>query len=404
MRDTDLFQLALGLVPPWMVKACNFDAAKKRLDIEIDFARGGRFPCPQCATPDCPVHDTAMQTWRHLDFFQHQAFLHSRTPRITCPDCGVKQITVPWARPGSGFTLLFEALAMALMTAMPVATAARLIGEHDTKMWRVLHHWVEKARERADYAGVRRVAIDETAAKRGHNYVSLFVDIDRRRVLFVADGRDAGTVAAFADDLEAHKGDASRIKEVCIDMSPAFIKGVADNLTEAEVTFDKFHAVKLVNDAVDKVRRDEAKSRPELKRSRYLWLKNERNLSADQSAQLGSLARTNLKTARAYHLRLAFQDIYRERSREWAAFFLDRWYSWARRSRLEPMKQVALTIDRHRDGILRWFDSRIANGLIEGINSLVQAAKAKARGYRSTRTLKAITYLVAGKLDLKLPT
>ena len=404
MRDTDLFQLALGLVPPWMVKACNFDAAKKRLDIEIDFARGGHFPCPQCATPDCPVHDTSMQTWRHLDFFQHQAFLHSRTPRITCPDCGVKQITVPWARPGSGFTLLFEALAMALMTAMPVATAARLIGEHDTKMWRVLHHWVEKARERADYADVRRVAIDETAAKRGHNYVSLFVDIDHRRVLFVADGRDAGTVAAFADDLEAHKGDASRIKEVCIDMSPAFIKGVADNLTEAEVTFDKFHAVKLVNDAVDKVRRDEAKSRPELKRSRYLWLKNERNLSADQSAQLGSLARTNLKTARAYHLRLAFQDIYQERSREWAALFLDRWYSWARRSRLEPMKQVALTINRHRDGILRWFDSKIANGLIEGINSLVQAAKAKARGYRSTRTLKAITYLIAGKLELKLPT
>ena len=404
MRDTDLFQLALGLVPPWMVKACTFDAAKKRLDIEIDFARGGRFPCPQCATADCPVHDTAMQTWRHLDFFQHQAFLHSRTPRIACPDCGVKQITVPWARPGSGFTLLFEALAMALMTAMPVATAARLIGEHDTKMWRVLHHWVEKARERADYTDVRRVAIDETAAKRGHNYVSLFVDIDRRRVLFVADGRDAGTVAAFADDLEAHKGDASRIKEVCIDMSPAFIKGVADNLTEAEVTFDKFHAIKLVNDAVDNVRRAEAKNRPELKRSRYLWLKNERNLSAVQSAQLGSLAQMNLKTARAYHLRLAFQEMYQERSREWAAIFLDRWYSWARRSRLEPMKQVALTIERHREGILRWFDSKIANGLIEGINSLVQAAKAKARGYRTTRTLKAITYLIAGKLDLKLPT
>jgi transposase len=404
MRDVDLFQLALGLVPPWMVKAAKFDADKRRLDIEIDFARGGRFPCPQCAKAGCPVHDTSMQEWRHLDFFQHQAFLHARTPRITCPDCGVKQIAVPWARPNSGFTLLFEALAMALMQAMPVAAASRLMDEHDSKMWRVLHHWVDEARARADYADVIRVAIDETAAKRGHDYVSLFVDIDARRVLFVADGRDAGTVAEFADDLEAHNGDASRIKEVCIDMSAAFIKGVADNLTEAEVTFDKFHAVKLVNDAVDKVRRAEAKSRPELKRSRYLWLKNERNLSTEQSAQLGALARTNLKTARAYHLRLAFQDIYKEQSREWAEIFLDRWYSWARRCRLEPMKQLAATIQRHRSGILRWFDSRIANGLIEGINSLVQAAKAKARGYRSTRTLKAITYLIAGKLDLKLPT
>ena len=126
MRDTDLLQLALGLVPPWMVKAANFDAQARRLDIEIDFAKGGRFPCPHCREADCPVHDTAMQTWRHLDFFQHQAFLHARTPRITCPDCGVKQIAVPWARAGSGFTLLFEALAMTLMTAMPVAAAARL--------------------------------------------------------------------------------------------------------------------------------------------------------------------------------------------------------------------------------------------------------------------------------------
>ena len=355
MRDTDLMQLALGLIPPWMVKACAFDADKRRLDIEIDFARGGRFPCPQCGTADCPVHDTAMQEWRHLDFFQHQAFLHARTPRVACPDCGVKQIAVPWARAGSGFTLLFEALVMTLVTAMPVRAAARLVKEHDTRLWRIVHHWVEAARARADLATVKRVAIDETAARRGHDYVTLFVDIDQRRVLFVADGRDANTVAAFADDLEAHNGDASHIKEVCIDMSGPFIKGVGHNLTEAEITFDKFHAVKLVNDAVDKVRRAESKDPRELKRSRYLWLKNERHLSVEQSASLDALSRMHLKTARAY-------------------------------------------------GILRWFNSKIANGLIEGINSLVQAAKAKARGYRSTRTIKAITYLIAGKLDLRLPT
>jgi transposase len=404
MRDTDLFQLALGLVPPWMVKDCRFDAVKKRLDIEIDFAKGGHFDCPTCDKADCPVHDTSMQEWRHLDFFQHQAFLHARVPRIKCNDCGVKKINVPWARPGSGFTLLFEALTMTLVTAMPVLAAARLIGEHDTRLWRIIHHYVEQALKRADFSKVMRIAVDETASKRGHNYITVFVDIDERRVLYVTDGKDAKTIEAFADDLEAHGGDASRIKEVCIDMSAAFIKGVTENLTEAQITFDKFHAVKLVNDAVDKVRRAEVKERPELRRSRYLWLKNERNLSADQSAQLGSLSAMNLKTARAYNLRLAFQDIYCEPSRAWAELFLDRWYSWARRCRLEPMKQVALTIEKHRDGILRWLDSRIANGLIESINSLIQAAKAKARGYRSTRNLKAITYLIAGKLDLRLPT
>ena len=404
MRDTDLFQLALGLVPPWLVKAANFDAEKKRLDIEIDFFRGGRFPCPHCATADCPVHDTAMQQWRHLDFFQHQAFLHARTPRITCPDCGVKQIAVPWARAGSGFTLLFEALAMTLVTHMPVAAAARLMGEHDTRLWRVVFHYVEEALKRMDLASLRRVCIDETAAKRGQDYITLFVDIDMRKVVYIADGHEAKTVAEFADHVDAHNSDASRIKEVCVDMSAAFIKGVTENLTEAEITFDKFHVMKLIGDAVDKVRRAESKTRPELKRSRYLWLRNESNLSAEQSAHLGSLAKTNLKTARAYHLRLTFQDIYKERSREWAGVFLDKWYSWARRSRLEPMKQVAATIDRHRAGILAWFDSGIANGLIEGINSLVQAAKAKARGYRNSKTLKAVTYLIAGKLDLRLPT
>ena len=404
MRDTDLLQLALGLVPPWMVKVANFDAEARRLDIEIDFSRGGRFPCPHCAKADCPVHDTQMQAWRHLDFFQHQAFLHARTPRITCPDCGVKQIAVPWARPGSGFTLLFEALAMTLMTAMPVAAAARLMGEHDTRMWRVLHYWVEKARSRADYGDVKRVCIDETAAKRGHDYVSLFVDIDQRRVLFVTEGRGADTVETFADDLEAHDGDASNIQQVCIDMSAAFIKGVTDNLPSAEITFDKFHAVKLVNDAVDKVRRAESKSRPELKRSRYLWLRNEPALSAESRSTLAALTRLNLKTARAWRIRLAFQEIYAQPSRPWGELFLDHWYQWAIRSRLDPIKDAARTIQRHRQGILAWFDSRIANGLIEGINSLVQAAKAKARGYRSTRTLKAITYLIAGKLDLRLPT
>ena len=149
-------------------------------------------------------------------------------------------------------------------------------------------------------------------------FATTFVDIDRRSVVYIADGREADTVRQFADHVDAHNSDASRIKEVCIDMSGAFIKGVTENLTEAEITFDKFHVMQLIGRAVDEVRRDEVKSRPELKRSRYLWLKNENNLTAEQSAQLGSLSQSNLKTARAYHLRLTFQDIYKEGSRDWA--------------------------------------------------------------------------------------
>jgi transposase len=316
----------------------------------------------------------------------------------------VRLVNVPWARPGSGFTLLFEAFVMALVKDMPVAAAARLVGEYDTRLWRVVQHYVETAVARMDLSDLRRVAIDETAAKRGQDYISLFVDMDARKVVFVTEGNDAETVARFADHVDDHNSDASRIKEVCSDMSGAYIKGVTENLTEAEITFDKFHAVKLVNDAVDQVRRAESKDRPQLKYSRYLWLMNESRLSVEQSLSLEALCSMNLKTARAYRIRLAFQDIYNCPSRDWGELVLNRWYSWAIRSRLEPIKKVARTVKRHRDGILRWFDSKIANGLIEAINSLVQAAKAKARGYRSLRNLIAITYLIAGKIDLKLAT
>ena len=404
MRDIDLFQLALSLLPPWMVADAKFDAEKKRLDIEIDFKTGGRFACPECGKADCSVHDTVKKTWRHLNFFQHQAFLHARVPRIDCPDHGVRLVTVPWARPGSGFTLLFEAFVMTLVKGMPVAAAARLVGEHDTRLWRVIQHYVEGAVARMDLADLRRVAIDETSAKRGQDYISLFVDIDARKVVYVTEGKDADTVARFADHIDDHNSDASRVKQVCVDMSAAYIKGVSENLTEAEITFDKFHAVKLVNDAVDEVRRIESRLRPELKHSRYLWLKNERRLSVEQITRLAELTRMHLKTARAYRLRLAFQDMYDAPSLDWGELIFDRWYGWAIRSRLEPMKKTARTLKHHRDGVLRWFDSKIANGLIEAINSLVQAAKAKARGYRSLRNLIAITYLIAGKIDLKLAT
>ncbi|HSZ88114.1 MAG TPA: ISL3 family transposase [Acetobacteraceae bacterium] len=403
MRDISLLQLALGLAPPWTVTGSDFDAEARRLDIHLDFAAGSRFTCPGCGAADCPAHDTERMTWRHLNFFQHQAYLHARVPRVRCVRCGVKKISVPWAREGGGFTLLFEALVMALVSAMPVNAVARLVGEHDTRLWRVIHHYVERARARTDLAAVTRVAIDETAARRGHHYVSLFVDIDRARVIFATEGKDAATVAAFADDLTAHGGDPDAVAEVCIDMSPAFIKGTGDSLANAAITFDKFHAVKIINDAVDQVRRTERKDHKLLAGTRYLWLRNPDRLSEHQRATLESLPMRHLKTARAYQIRLAFQELYEQSSTESGAAFLRRWYFWATHTRLPPIIDAARAVKRHSDGILRWFHSKIANGLIEGINSLVQAAKAKARGYRSVRNLTAMVYLIAGKLDLSLP-
>lgn len=402
MNETELFQMALGLVEPWRVVRSSFDVQKSRLDIHIDFPRGSKFLCPVCGEC-CSAYDTSEKTWRHLSFFQHEAYLHARVPRVKCDACGVKQIGVPWAREDSGFTLLFEAFVMSMVKVMPVNNVAQKVNEHDTRIWRIVLHYVEKARDRSVFSEVIRAAFDETSARRGHDYVTLFSDLDTRRVIFVADGKDSSTVEAFAADLLAHGGDPAAITEVCIDMSAAFIKGTADNLPNAQITFDKFHAVKIINDAVDEVRRVEQKTRPELKKTRYIWLKNSTNLTQPQQDVLGGLSKSNLKTARAYQIRLTFQDFYNQPTKADAEAYLKKWYFWATHCRLQPMIDAAKSVKRHWDGILRWYDSKIANGFMEGINSLIQAAKAKARGYRSTRNLKAIIYLIAGKLELQLP-
>jgi transposase len=405
MKDIDLFQLAMGLAHPWQVVSCSFDADRGRLDLRIDFIRGGVFVCPECGRERCKAYDTEERTWRHLNFFQYETYLHARVPRVECETCGIKVVNVPWARPGSGFTLLFEALVMALAAQMPVNALARIVKEHDTRLWRVLNHYVHAARSEADFSDVRQVGVDETASRRGQHYVSLFVDLACNRVLFATEGRDAATVATFKEDLVAHGGTAEDVEEFCCDMSPAYIAGVGRHFPGAHLTFDKFHVLKVINEAVDEVRRRERQSRPELNGTRYLWLKNPEKLTARQAAAIEQLtvARLKLKTARAYHLRLVFQEFWNQGA-DAAETFLRQWYGWAVRSRLEPMRAAAATIKRHWAGVLRWFQSRVSNGILEGINSLVQAAKARARGYRTMRNLITMIYLIAGKLEFNLPT
>lgn len=406
MRDTDLFQLALGLKLPWQVSSSTFFPEQKRLDIKIDFARGSTFPCPECDHADLKAYDTVEKSWRHLNFFQHEAYLTARVPRVDCPKCGVRLIdNLPWARMDSGFTLLFEAMIMTLVKSMAVKTLATFVGEHDTRLWRILHHYVDQGRANADHSSVKHVGVDETSSKRGHNYVSLFVDLDEARILFATEGKDATTVERFQQDLVAHNGAPEAISEICSDMSPAFIKGVKTFFPAAHLTFDKFHIMKIINEAVDEVRRQEQKERPELNRTRYIWLKNKENLKSAQLKTLEELQvkKLNLKTSRAYHIRLNFQDFFTQPV-ETAEAFLKKWYFWATHSRLEPIKEAAYTIKRHWDGVLRWFHSRISNGMLEGFNSLVQSAKARARGYRTTKNLIAMIYMIGGKLNFGLPT
>jgi transposase len=382
----------------------TFTVEEKRLDLHINFPKGSRFACPICGE-ECPAHDTHDHTWRHMDFFQHEAYLHARVPRVKCPEHGVHQIPVPWAREGSHFTLLFEALIMTLVREMPVLTAARLVGETDTLLWRVIDHYVPEARTRVDMAHVHAVGVDETSSRRGHDYITLFVDLEARRLLFATPGKDATTFERFATDLEDHAGSAHAVTDVSMDLSPAFQKGAKEHLPNAQVTFDRFHLMKLVNEAVDAVRKGEVLSQPDLKKTRWLWLKNDRNLKVKQKEKLQALLKDqNLKTAQAYQFRLTFQDIFTIKNRHQGATLLKAWMENAKNSGLSPMVKVAYTIMNHWDGVLHWFESQITNGILEGFNSLIQSAKAKARGYRTHKNFINMAYLILGKLDLRLPT
>jgi len=403
MDPETLFGMALGLTSPWQVRRIEFSTETARLDIYLDFPRGATFHCPACGVAGTKAYDTAEEAWRHLHVFQYAAYLHARMPRVQCPgECGIKTVAVPWARPDSGFTRLCEALIMVLAREMPVAAMSTLLGEHDTRLWRVIHHDVEQARAQHDCSAVRQVGMDETASRRGHQYVSLCVDLQRAHVLFATEGKDAGTVEAFKTDVEAHRGQSAQVTEVACELSPAFIAGVQAQFPTAQITFDKFHIMKGINEAVDHVRREEQKRGSELKGSRYAWLKSPPNLTTTQHATLSRLTHRNLKTVRAYRLRLNFQEFWTQPAEE-AEAFLHQWFFWATHSRLEPIRQAAYTIKAHWKGVLRWFTSQIS-GVLEGINSLVQAAKARARGYRTTRNLITMVYLIAGKLKFALPT
>ena len=427
----------------------EFDELGGRLEIRLDFPRGSRFACPHegCREVSCPVHDTVEKTWRHLDFFEHQAYLIARVPRVDCPEHGVHLVAVPWSRPGSGFTLLMEMAMLTFAKQMPIAPLAAMAREHDTRVWRVIEHHVNVARAGLDFSGVTQVGCDETSARRGQDYVSLFMDLAEHRVMFATPGRDADTVRAFAEDLAAHGGaPKTQVEQVCCDMSPAFIKGIGLHLCEqpeteapeevdtaveltsaaAQVTitragqesdevpaipvelhrpqivFDRYHVVAKANEAVDEVRRIESKVRPELKRSRYVWLKNESNLTVKQREKLTWLTRPSmqLKTTRAARWRDDFNGLYEQPTRDEAETYLRRWCYGAKRSRLEPIKEFVRMVEAHWEGIIAWQQSRLSNGLLEGTNSIVQAAKRRARGYRSKTKMITIIYLIAGKLPL----
>jgi transposase len=403
--EKELFSAALEVSEPVYIDEIVFDVGAGELHIHMDFRRGGRFACSECGAEGLPVHDTAEKTWRHLNFFQYKCIIHLRTPRTKCPKCGERLWVPPWGRKQSGFTMLFEGFVMALAKEMPISRIGELVGEQDTRLWRIVRYHVNRAHTKKSFAAAIKIGCDETSSRKGHNYVTVFADMDSGDVLFATEGRDSGTVEAFAEELPLHNAKPEQIKEVTMDMSPAFIRGVRDYLSEASVTFDKFHVIQALNKAQDEVRRMEQKKNPLLKSTRYVWLKNPENLTANQKKQLETLRFENLKTAKVYQMKLTFQDIYRSiREPEAAEAAIKKWLSWAVRSRLDPIKGFARMVKAHFAGIMRYFTSRLTSGAMEGINSRIQEVKRRARGFRNINNFIAMIYLEAAGLELALPT
>ena len=249
MNSTEIFTMALGLSEPWYVSKVEFidgECSGKELHIWLNFRRGHRF---RVGDKEGTAHDTIDKTWRHLNFFEHLCYLHASVPRIKTGEHETVMADVPWARKNSGFTLLFEAYSMLLIEReMPVNGVSRTVHETAPRIWRIFNHWVRKAVKKIDMSSVRHIGVDETSKRKGHNYITQFVDLDTRKTIFVTDGKDAGTFEAFSKALAERQGKVDNIKTVSMDMSKSFISGAMSQFPKASIIFDKFHIRKALNE------------------------------------------------------------------------------------------------------------------------------------------------------------
>jgi transposase len=391
----------LGLDERWEVKVVEFDPQSDRFFMVIvetlQFAVREICPHDNCKSTGFTCHDhTETRCWRHMDVFGKRSEILCNVPRGKCPSSHrVYKVKVPWEGKGKHFTTAFEGFALTLMREMPVSKASKIIGETDQRMWRMLFAHVDAAYSKLDMCVVTWIGADELSARKGHDYLTVFADPQAKRVLFATEGKDAETFQRFAEALYAHNRHPKAITQAAIDMSPAYRKWVQGNLGNAQIVFDKYHTVAMDNDAVDKVRRAEARLdekafKEQLKGSRWIFRKNPVNLTDKQTQQLGSLDLKNLATSTANQMRLNFQQVYRSRNEQTARKNILKWTQWVQRrtkkagTLLDPMVKAAKSIERNLEGILAHWKQGLTTAFMEGLNSVFSAQKCKALGYRSS--------------------
>ena len=423
MTPERLFHELLGLGKQWRVVRCDYqtqdDGGEQtaggvvRLWVEETPVLWAEESASAKQVVCCYDHVEEL-VWRHLNVVEHRCEIHCRLPRgQRAGDGKVYRVNPPWEGLAKHFTKAFEAMALLLLRQMPVAAVARHVGETDKRLWRMLHAHVAVAWPKVDWSEVTCVGCDELSARKGQRYVSVFCDLIGKRVLFATPGKDKSTWEKFVEALGAHNGHPRAITEVSLDMSPAYIAGVKENLgDQAVIVFDKFHVIMHATIAVDETRRVECRlannpDRELLKESRWVLLKNPANHTAKQALKYAGLLKTNLASVKAHQMRLVLQEIYtlptaalaRRKLRAWC-----RWVRWVAGKHLLPLfssfVKTAAMIERHLPGILAHWTHRTTNAFMEGLNSVFSAVKRKARGFRSVDNLIAMLYFTAGRLNL----
>lgn len=405
MNSEEIFRLALNIQNPWYIKEVKLEKEEYRLfgklTISIDFTKGAKFILDG---KEYSAYDTEVKTWQHLNFFEHQCFLTARVPRVK--DCNGKVVTVqvPWARSGSGFTLLFEAYTMLLVEQeMPVNKVAETVRISAPRVWRIFNFWISKAVSEDNVSDVQQVGIDETSSRKGHNYVTIGIDIEKRRAIHVTQGKDASTIKTMKAALVEKGLKVENVQHVCIDMSPAFIGGVLDNFPNAKITFDRFHVKKLLNEAFDKFRQQERKGNELLKGHKYTFLKTYEKLTRKKQQELELLTMMYPKLGEAYRLKVLFDDFWDINDTQEAKGYLAFWCDLVTEAKIQPLIAFVNTVKAHWFGITNYTNSKLTAGVIEGINNKIQLAKRRARGYRNIENFINIIYFICGKLKFDYP-
>lgn len=414
-HEHQILALGLGLTAPWKLVSSELDTDKNpfELNLQVEAERGALYPCPTCNKP-CKAHDFKEFTWRHLNFFQHRTYLTARVPRTSCPEHGVLRARVPWAREGNAFTLLFEEVIVTLCRQMPMLSVAKYVGVNPKSVTRIVEHYVEKGIEKLDLSELQALALDETASKRGHKYITVFADMERRQkpVVYACEGRGKACVASFAKHLQEHGGSPDKVMEVVCDMSPAFLAGVGESLPNAALTVDWFHIVQLFTRAMDEVRKKEAALLKQGKTSmpkatRWALMKGA-NLSDAQRAALEELEQMGLHVVEAWRCKESLRWVRQAESEQAAKWRLTRFFKYfddrLRGALLAPMQKALRTLRCYQSAVLRIWKTGFSTARLESLNSLFQAARSRARGYRTSKTFIMMVYLIGADLGDVLST